>query len=55
MEVEVHQRTTADDSAVLIFDELEYEPFTENRWRPAAKEKITRLALPATPQFACIA
>jgi hypothetical protein len=46
--------TTRHDSAVLIFDELEYEPFTENRRVPSGKIKIARPRPPATlsqPQF----
>jgi hypothetical protein len=46
--------TTRHDSAALIFDELEYEPFTENRRVPSGKIKIARPRPPATlsqPQF----
>ena len=34
---------------VLIFDELEYEPFTENRRWPSGMWKIPRRITPAMP------
>jgi hypothetical protein len=34
MKSELKRRTTEHDSSLLIFDELEYEPFTENRRQP---------------------
>src|SRR5262245_14142327 len=40
--------TTRHDSPVLIFDELEYEPFTENRRWPSGNLKIARRRPPAT-------
>src|SRR6266852_936246 len=42
-------RTIGHDSSVLIFDELEYEPFTENRQWPSGKLKIARCEAPAMP------
>src|SRR5262245_66072915 len=44
--------TTRHDSPVLIFDELEYEPFTENRRWPSGNLNIARRRLPATPASA---
>src|SRR5262245_4728266 len=44
--------TTRHDSPVLIFDELEYEPFTENRRWPSGDLKIARRRPPATPAIA---
>src|SRR5262249_8712193 len=41
--------TTRHNSPVLIFDELEYEPFTENRRWPTAVLKIARRRPPPTP------
>src|SRR5262249_53537698 len=41
--------TTRHDSPVLIFDELEYEPFTENHRWPSGDLKIARRRPPATP------
>src|SRR5206468_2285481 len=40
---------TGHDSSVLIFDELEYEPFTENRRRASGMWKIPRSEPPAMP------
>ena len=34
MKSELKRRTTGHNSSLLIFDELEYEPFTENRRQP---------------------
>jgi hypothetical protein len=45
---EVRWSTARHDSAVLIFDELEYEPFTENRRVPSDEFKIARPRPPAT-------
>src|SRR5262249_45227796 len=44
--------TTRHDSPVLIFDELEYEPFTENHRWPSGDLKIARRRPPATPAIA---
>src|SRR5262249_29022873 len=44
--------TTRHDSPVLIFDELEYEPFTENRRRPSGDLKVARSRPPTTPASA---
>src|SRR5216683_1851416 len=49
-QIEVEARTTRQHLPVLIFDELEYEPFTENRRWPSGKMKIARLGPPATPR-----
>jgi hypothetical protein len=38
-EAEVEAGNIRHDSSVLIFDELEYEPFTEGRRSPAANSK----------------
>jgi len=38
---------TGHNSTALIFDELEYEPFTENRWWPSGIGKIPRAVPPA--------
>jgi hypothetical protein len=43
-------RTTGRDSSVLIIDELEYEPFTENRQWPSGELKIARCETPAMPR-----
>src|SRR5215510_6759257 len=48
----VKRTTTRHDSPVLIFDELEYEPFTENRRWPSGNLKIARRRPPATPASA---
>jgi hypothetical protein len=48
-QIEVEARTTRQHLPVLIFDELEYEPFTENRRWPSGKMKIARLGPSATP------
>src|SRR5215472_12055100 len=48
----VKRTTTRHDSPVLIFDELEYEPFTENRRWPSGDLKIARRRPPATPATA---
>jgi hypothetical protein len=49
-QIEVEARTSRQHLPVLIFDELEYEPFTENRWWPSGKMKIARRGPPATPR-----
>src|SRR5258708_20454278 len=44
-------RTTRHESSVLIFVELEYEPFTENRRWPNGRGKLPRpLPPPTTPR-----
>src|SRR5215831_16518742 len=48
----VKRTTTRHDSPVLIFDELEYEPFTENRRWPSGDLKIARRRPPATAAIA---
>jgi hypothetical protein len=48
-QIEVEARTSRQHLPVLIFDELEYEPFTENRRWPSGKLKIARPGAPATP------
>jgi hypothetical protein len=42
------QGTIGHDSSILIFDELDYEPFTENRQWPGGNWKIARPCPPAT-------
>jgi hypothetical protein len=43
---------TRHNSAALIFDEFEYEPFTENRRWPSGTRKIARDDPPAMPSNA---
>lgn len=49
-QIEAEARTSRQHLPVLIFDELEYEPFTENRRWPSGKMKIARPGPPATPR-----
>jgi hypothetical protein len=42
------QGTIGHVSSVLILEELDYEPFTENRQWPGGKRKIARPCTPAT-------
>jgi hypothetical protein len=46
-ESELKRPTTGHDTSLLIFDELEYEPFTENRRQPGGGLKNS------TAPFAC--
>ena len=41
--------TTGRESSILIFDELEYEAFTEDRQWPSGSLKIARREPPAMP------
>jgi hypothetical protein len=48
-EIEADAGSTRQQLAVLIFDELEYDAFTENRRWPSGKVKIARRMTAATP------
>lgn len=48
MTSKLKERTTGHDSSLLIFDEPQYEPFTESRWWAGGNLKIARPRPPAT-------